>query len=80
MTPSRFKVAVDGKHLLSYDFRMIQHPLPSAFSTHHPIYDILTGFKMFGLQGMKLSVSNVDHFQLQEECELYENFTHPRYA
>ena len=79
MTSSRFKVAVDGKHLLSYDFNMIQTPI-RGYNNHHAIFDVLTGFKIFALQGMKLSVSNVNHFQLQEDCELYENFTHPHYA
>lgn len=80
MTSSRFKVAVDGKHLLSYDFKMMQQKPLTAYSHCHPVFEVLTGFKIFALQGMKLSVSNVDHFQLQEDCELYENFTHPRYA
>lgn len=80
MTTSRFKIAVDGKHLLSYDFSMIQQQQSRSYNSHHPIFEVLTGFKIFAQRGMKLSVSKVDHFQLQEECELYENFTHPRYA
>lgn len=75
MTSSCFKVAVDGKHLLSYDYRWTQQQLPSAFSDYHPIFDVLTGFKIFAQNGLAINVSNVDHFQLKEDCQLYENFS-----
>lgn len=80
MTPSAFKVAVDGNHLLSHEFRAVKLQLPQAYSDTHPIFEHLTGFKIFAQQGMQLSVSKVDHIQLTENCDLYENFTHPSYA
>lgn len=78
MTSSCFKVAVDGKHLLAYDFRAVQQPL--RYSDHHAIFDTMTGFKIFALQGMKLFVSHVDHFQMKEDCEFYENFSHQNFT
>jgi hypothetical protein len=75
MTSTSFKVAVDGKHLITFDLKMIPVALPGAFSTHHPIYDRLTGFKVFALQGMKAFVSGVNHVLLEEGCDSYESFS-----
>jgi hypothetical protein len=77
ITTSAFKVAVDGLHLLTYDFRAVKDQLPLAFDNHrhHRIFESLTGFKMFALNGMEVSVSHVDHLKMKDDCEFYEIFS-----
>lgn len=73
-----FKVAVNGKHLLIYSFKSTQQQMPRAFTGHHPIFDKLTGFKVVGLQGMKVAVNLVDHILTKDDCEMYEMFSSPK--
>lgn len=80
ISTSSFKVAVEGKHLLAYDFKATQQQLPRAFNGHHPIFEKLTGFKMFAQQGMTLHVFQVDHIPANENCEFYEIFSNPNYV
>jgi hypothetical protein len=80
LAASCFKVAVDGKHLLTYDFKTTKQQLPRAFTGHHPIFEKITGFKMFALNGMTLCVTKVDHVPTKESCEFYEIFSNPNYA
>jgi Galactoside-binding lectin len=77
---SCFKVAVDGRHLLNYDFKIVRKQMPKAFTGHHHIFDKLTGFKMFALKGMKLHVSFVDHIQAKSDLTFYEIFSNPSYG
>jgi hypothetical protein len=80
MGPTCFKVAVDGRHLLTYDFKATRRQMPKAFTGHHQIFEKLTGFKVFALQGMNLEVSFVDHIQTKEELTHYEIFSNQTYG
>lgn len=51
-----------------------------SFTGHHHIFDKLTGFKMFALQGMKLQVNFVDHIQTKEELTFFEIFSNSSYG
>lgn len=80
LTDSSFKVAVDGKHLVTFEFKSTQQQQLRAFNGHHSIYEKMTGFKMFALQGMKLHVFRVDYVPIKETCEHYEIFSNPNYG
>ena len=74
MTPSCFKVAVNGQHLLSYDFRMIQ-PQMQGFGNHHSIYQMLSGLKLIDQQGISAFVSYVSFEHMKADCEMYESLS-----
>lgn len=83
MTRSSFKVAVDGNHILAYDYKLIHQAQPGiqrVYGDHDPIFEKLTGFKIFAENGMRLFVTKVSNYHLEEDCSQYENFTHPSYA
>lgn len=81
ITTNSFKVAVDGRHLLTYDFKTIfKSSVRRLYNNQDPIFESLTGFKIFAENGMRLFVSRVSHFHLEDDCAMYENFTHPSYA
>lgn len=79
ISSTSFMVAVDGNHFLTYEFKSIQQQLPKAFCDVHPIFDKLTGIKVFALNGLSLQVSHVDHIQLKDDCKFYEIFSNQNY-
>lgn len=78
MTSDSFKFAVDGKHLIAYDMKEAI-PLRSGhcneFNLHHPIFDRLTGLKLFGIEGMSAVVKQVRHAHVAESCKFYEKLS-----
>jgi hypothetical protein len=75
MASSSFKVAVDGKHLLTFPFDLIPLSNKPEFSPHHPIFDRITGLKIFAVNGMKAYVSGLRHVLLSSDCEFYEKLS-----
>lgn len=71
MTAGAFKVAIDGKHLVAYDYRMVQIP-KSSFIGHNPIFDRLVGMKIYAEFGLKMKVLELDHVYLKDDCQSYE--------
>lgn len=71
MTAGSFKVAINGQHLVAYDYRMVQIP-KSSFSGHNSIFDRLVGMKMYAENGLKLQVLELDHLYLKDDCQSYE--------
>lgn len=71
MTSDRFKVAINGKHLVSYEYRMIQIPR-SSFAGHNQIFERLVGLKLYMGDGLKVQVHEIDHVFLQDDCQSYE--------
>jgi Galactoside-binding lectin len=75
MTSSSFKVAVEGKHLLTFPFYLIPLRIKTGFTPHHPIFDRITGLKCFALNGMNVHVSGLRHVLLSEDCDSYEKLS-----
>jgi hypothetical protein len=78
MTTSAFKVAINGRHFITYEYRMIQIP-KSSFNGHNQIFEKLTGPKIFGENGLQIQVLSVDHTLLKEECEMYEVLSNSKF-
>ncbi|KAG5680699.1 hypothetical protein PVAND_010190 [Polypedilum vanderplanki] len=75
MDVSYFQIAVNGHHILKYPFKTVKSTLLRA-SKNHSIYDKLTGFKIFALNGLKLKVTYVDFFNIKEnDSKFYEIFS-----
>lgn len=71
----RFRVAKDGNHLLNYSFKSVQST-QLRVSSSHPIYEKLTGFKIFAKNGLDIIVSYVDYFSIkQNDSKFYEMFS-----
>lgn len=71
----RFRVAKDGNHLLNYPFKSVQST-QLRVSSSHPIYEKLTGFKIFAKNGLDIIVSYVDYFSIkQNDSKFYEMFS-----
>lgn len=71
MTSTCFKVAIDGRHYVAYEYRMIQIP-KSSFNGHNQIFERLSGLKVIAEDGLKLQVLELDHTLLKEDCDMYE--------
>lgn len=71
MTSESFKVALNGKHIAIYGYRMVQIP-KSSFTGHNQIFERLVGMKMYAEDGLKIDVQSIDHVFLQDDCQSYE--------
>lgn len=75
MDSSFFQVAVNGQHLLKFPIKAAQSTMLRQ-SDSHPIYEKLTGFKAFALNGLKLKMIFVDFFKIKDsDCNFYEIFS-----
>jgi hypothetical protein len=75
MTSDSFKFAVDGKQLVTYGInetfpRRLEQP--NEFNSSHPVFDRLTGMKIFATDGMNVCVKELRHVKLKETCMFYE--------
>lgn len=68
-------MAKDGNHLLNYAFKCTKST-ELRVSTSHPIYEKLTGFKIFAKNGLEINVTYVDYFEIkQNDSKFYEMFS-----
>ncbi|CAO1414495.1 unnamed protein product [Diamesa serratosioi] len=76
ITESSFQMAVHGLHFLTYPFRSVQPTIKYAFRNSHAYLDQLTGFKLFSLNGMEVTISSVDHIGMETmDCYGFENYS-----
>lgn len=74
ITEISFQIAVHGLHLITYAFKTVQPMLKYAFRVNHAYLDQLTGFKLFSLNGMQVTVTGVDHIGMETmDCYGFEN-------
>lgn len=74
MTATEFKVAANGQHVFSYDYRMIQ-PQVRNTGEQCSIFEMLSGLKLVDQHGMKAFVSGVSFEHMKPDCERYENLS-----
>lgn len=74
MTGTEFKVAANGQHISTYDFRMIQ-PQIRGNGEHCSIFEMLSGLKLIDQHGMKAFISSVSFEHMKPDCERYENLS-----
>lgn len=74
ITENSFQIAIKGLHLITYPFKSVQPMLKYAFRSNHAYLDQLTGFKLFSLNGMQVTVTGVDHIGMDTmDCYGFEN-------
>lgn len=76
ITEDSFQIAVHGLHFITYHFNSVQPMLKYAFRSNNAYLDQLTGFKLFSLNGMQVTVTGVDHISMETmDCYGFENYS-----
>jgi hypothetical protein len=74
-----FHVAVNGEQLLRFPIRLPQSTL-LKLGDDNPIFDKLSGFKIFAQYGMEVKINYVDFFNIkQEDRTFYEIFSDDKF-